>query len=264
MSSTSIEVTSVTTPFGKLHVQKWTALNVIQDIPIVLHHDSLGCVELWRDFPEQLAETLNRPVIAYDRLGFGLSESRGELPDLDFIEEEATLYFPHIKEQLGIKEFILFGYSVGGAMAVNIAAREKGCIALITMSAQAFVEERTLEGIQIAKQQFQQPGQLEKLQKWHGDKAQWVLDAWTETWTAPKFRNWSLKDCIDNVTCPVLVIHGDKDEYGSKAFPEFIAGKVMGKSEMLLLENCGHMPQKTHPELVINKTTEFLSNQLIA
>lgn len=264
MSSTSIEVTSVTTPFGKLHVQKWTPLNLIKDIPLVLLHDSLGCVDLWRDFPEQLAETLNRPVIAYDRLGFGQSDARDELPELDFIEQEASLYFPHIKEQLGIKEFILFGYSVGGAMAVNIAARDKGCIALITMSAQAFVEERTLDGILEAKQFFEQPGQSEKLQKWHGEKASWVLNAWTKVWTAPEFRGWSLNECIIHVTCPVLVIHGDKDEYGSKAFPEFIAGKVMGKSEMLLLENCGHMPQKTHPELVINKTTEFLSNQLIA
>ncbi len=31
------------------------------DSPLVLLHDSLGCVDLWRDFPELLARRLSRP-----------------------------------------------------------------------------------------------------------------------------------------------------------------------------------------------------------
>ena len=42
--------------------------------PIVLFHESLGCIELWRDFPRKLSQITGREVIAYDRLGFGQSD----------------------------------------------------------------------------------------------------------------------------------------------------------------------------------------------
>ncbi len=43
---------------------------------ILLFHDSLGCVEVWRDFPAQLAVATGRPVVSYDRLGFGRSDAQ--------------------------------------------------------------------------------------------------------------------------------------------------------------------------------------------
>jgi pimeloyl-ACP methyl ester carboxylesterase len=44
-----------------------------------------------------------------------------------------------------------FGHSVGGAMAVATAARiPDRCAAVITESAQAFVEDRTVAGIRAA------------------------------------------------------------------------------------------------------------------
>lgn len=44
---------------------------------------------------------------------------------------------------------------------------------LITESAQAFVEDRTIKEILDAKRLFAQPGQLNHLEKYHGDKAAW-------------------------------------------------------------------------------------------
>ena len=62
--------------------------------PLILLHDSLGCVELWRDFPGLLAQRLQRPVLAYDRLGFGKSAPRAAIPGPEFIDEEARRDFP--------------------------------------------------------------------------------------------------------------------------------------------------------------------------
>lgn len=72
----------------------------------MLLHDSLGCVELWRDFPAALCQATGREVVAYDRLGFGRSDVRAELPSLDFVAEEARDFFPQICEQLGIDGFV--------------------------------------------------------------------------------------------------------------------------------------------------------------
>lgn len=126
---------------------------------------------------------------------------------------------------------------------------------MITVSAQAFVEERTLAGIARAKRQFEDPTQFARLTRYHGDKAQWVLDAWTETWLSPAFANWSLFEVLPRVTCPVLAVHGESDEYGSHRFPE----RASGPAAALVLENCSHIPHREQPEALLDAIDRFLN-----
>jgi len=257
-----IEEYGIEVPGGTVFVRKWTPGTPSSDTPLVLLHDSLGSVDLWREFPKALAEGLSRPVIAYDRLGFGRSDPRIQLPGFGFIEEEATLYFPALKKGLSLGSYVLFGHSVGGGMALNIAARDPDCMAVITESCQALVEDLTIAGIRDAQRQFEQPGQMERLKKWHGSKAAWVLRAWTEIWLSPEFSNWSLGDCIGKVVCPLLAIHGERDEFGSLAAPEYVASRSGGFSEMFILPGCGHVPHAEQPAQVIDAVKAFLRGQL--
>ena len=246
-------------PGGRVFVRSWTPDTDRHGAPVVLLHDSLGCVDLWRDFPEALAQALARPVVAYDRLGFGRSSARQGLPSTAFIAEEAQLHFPALAAALGIGEFSLFGHSVGGGMATHCAnLHREHCLALITESAQAFVEDRTLAGIREAKQGFQQDDQLDRLRKYHGDKARWVLEAWTETWLSPAFADWNLEAEVGRLDCPVLAIHGDQDEFGSELHPQQIARLTDGPSRMLLIEDCGHVPHREKPETVLLAVAELL------
>jgi pimeloyl-ACP methyl ester carboxylesterase len=41
-----------------------------KETTIVFLHDSLGSVQLWRDFPAKLSEAAQCNVLAYDRLGY--------------------------------------------------------------------------------------------------------------------------------------------------------------------------------------------------
>jgi len=243
---------------GTLYIKKWIPEKIKCTSPIVLMHDSLGCVDLWRDFPEQLARASSRIVIAYDRLGFGRSSINKQSPSIDFIWQEADCFFHEIKIAVQFSQYYLFGHSVGGAMAIEIAAIDKGCLGVITESAQSFVEDLTIKGIREAKTIFQQPEQMERLKKWHGNKANWVLKAWVDVWLSSEFSTWSLEPRIGQITCPVLALHGDNDEYGSIAFPKFITSKVSGKSRMIILENCGHVPHKEKADEVIDHTASFL------
>lgn len=247
---------------GQIYGCRWTPASNTDLTPIVLLHDSLGCVSMWRDFPAQLAIRLGRSVLAYDRLGFGQSSERRSPLSLRFIDEEAETVFPELCRRLGLKKVIPFGHSVGGGMAIAIASHRAQtglCAGVITESAQAFVENRTKAGILAAKQHFGTPEQFAKLEKYHGAKARWVLDAWTETWLDPKFANWCLDDHLIRVHCPVLAIHGDQDEYGSCAFPHRIANRVAGYAEAVILEGFGHVPHRENPDEIIDAVYAFLS-----
>jgi pimeloyl-ACP methyl ester carboxylesterase len=180
MNDVKTEEMTIPVPGGYVFVKTWIPDQNIAQAPLILLHDSLGSVAQWRDFPVYLAKQLSRKVIAYDRLGFGKSSSREMLPSIDFVSEESEIYFPYIKEGLSIKKFVLMGHSVGGGMAINIAANDTDCLGVATISAQAFVEEMTLRGITQAKEMFSNPEQVAKLEKWHGEKAGWVLRAWTD------------------------------------------------------------------------------------
>lgn len=247
---------------GILSVRRWNSDgNTLT--PIVLLHDSLGSIELWRDFPATLAQATQRPVIAYDRLGFGRSSARQTLPDSNFIREEAEIHFPQLMQALGLSSYLLLGHSVGGVMALTVAARHpQQCELVVSISAQSFIEERTLSGIRDAKKLFAGNDQFEKLAKWHGDKARWVLDAWTETWLSPDFRSWSLDEDLARVRCPVLAIHGDSDEYGSVDFPRHITSKVAGTSRNEILVDCGHVPHRQKPEAVLPLVSGFIQEHL--
>jgi pimeloyl-ACP methyl ester carboxylesterase len=252
----------VTAERGRLFARSWVPsdLRSDTDATILLFHDSLGCVDLWRDFPQQLATATRRSVVAYDRLGFGRSDiCPGPLP-LTFIRDEAVRVVPRLREALKLSEIIPFGHSVGGAMAIATAAHlPEHCVGVITEAAQSFVEDCTLEGIRTAQADFGQPGQLERLARYHGAKARWVLDAWIRTWLAPGFAGWRLDDDLRGVRCPTLALHGDRDEYGSVEHPERIARLTQGSSRMVILEGCGHVPHREQPTQVLEEIACFLA-----
>ena len=260
--SISTEMFWIDTPDGRLFCCRWIPTGAASDKakpPILLFHDSLGCVALWRDFPERLCQVTGREVIAYDRLGFGRSDAyAGQLP-LHFVRDEAERFFACLRARLSIEKFVVLGHSVGGAMAAACASLfAQNCTALITLSAQAFVEDRTLQGIRVAEVLFQQPAQLQRLEKYHADKALWVLSAWTCTWLSQGFKAWTIERGIDVIHCPVLAIHGRHDEYGSVVHPVRIAALSAVGGEYLIIEDCHHMPHREAPEAVLAAVDQFL------
>lgn len=248
---------------GRIFAKRWNHAPSAPggNVPIVLFHDSLGCVDLWRDFPERLARATGRDVIAYDRLGFGKSDPHPGTLDGNFVREEAHGAFSALREQLEIESFVAFGHSVGGGMAVACAATyTQDCHALITESAQAFVEDRTIAGILDAKRAFASEGQLDRLKKHHGDKAAWVLHAWIDTWLAPDFAGWNLDEELRRVRCPVLAIHGDSDEFGSTRHPQRIAELTAGHSTLEILPQCGHVPHREKSDVVVEMVSRWLES----
>lgn len=243
-----------------LFARRWLPAGAGAGAPtILLFHDSLGSTALWRGFPEALARAAVLPVVSYDRLGFGRSDPAHTPLGQDFVAAEARIAVPALLDRLGIGDFVAFGHSVGGAMAIESAAAfPQRCRAVISESAQAFVEDRTLAGVRAARTQFSDPDQAARIARHHGDRTRWILDAWIETWLAPERSGWSLDATLARVRCPVLAIHGERDEFGSDAHLRRIAAGVAGPSRLLLIEACGHVPHRDRPDLVLSAVVDFL------
>ncbi len=262
MTGISISEHWIDSSRGKLFCKQWIPEAKISTAraPIVLFRDSLGCVALWRNFPEQLALATGRAVIAYDRLGFGQSAPYPGTLSPSFIVDEAGEAFSALSKHFAFEAFIAFGHSVGGAMATACAAAfPNACRALVTEAAQAFVEQRTIDGIRAAERDFVGDDQLQRLAKYHGDKAQWVLRAWVDTWLSDGFRDWTLDAELIRVQCPVLSLHGELDEFGSALHPERFAALPKGPAAMKLLSGCGHVPHRQQPQVVLVYVSEFLA-----
>jgi len=246
---------------GKIFVRRWTPAAMAADaVPIVLFHDSLGCVELWRDFPQRLSHACGRVVIAYDRLGFGQSDPYSGDWSADFIRDEAVRFFPILQRGCRFTDFIAFGHSVGGAMAAVCASiYRQSCRGLMTVAAQAFVEDKVLAGIRAAQQDFAKPGHLDRLRKYHGDKTEWVLSAWVDTWHSAEFAPWTIEATADQIRCPLWAVHGEMDEFGSLLHPQRYAKLTAGDGQEHILHNCHHVPHREVPEQLTQLVQSFIA-----
>lgn len=230
---------------------------------IIFLHDSLGCVQLWRDLPEKLAAITQCNVLIYDRLGYGKSASMltSERP-VNYLELEADV-LNDLLVMLDIDKAILFGHSDGGSIALIAASKYGARVkAVICESAHIFVEEITLKGIHKAIEAYNTTNLPERLQKHHGDKVETIFKAWAETWTRPDYRDWNMERFLSGVTCPLLFIQGEDDEYGSLEQVEKTIGQVSGKAEKCIIPHIGHTPHKEAPELTFETAKSFIDNLL--
>ncbi|HBV15394.1 alpha/beta fold hydrolase [Chryseobacterium carnipullorum] len=226
---------------------------------IVFLHDSLGCTQLWRDFPAKLSQATHCNILVYDRLGYGKSDPMltHERP-VNYMELEADLLNDLLAE-LHINNAILFGHSDGGTIALITAAKYPETVkAVICEAGHIFVEDVTLKGVYDAWDAYKTTNLPERLQKYHGDKVEMLFKAWTETWTREDYRSWNIEYLLKNIQCPLLFIQGEADEYGTLEQVEKTVNQVAGTSEKYIIPAIGHTPHKEVPEIVLNKAAAFI------
>jgi len=88
---------------------------------LVLLHEGLGCIKLWRDVPATIAAATGFGVFVYSRAGYGESDPV-ELPrPLDYMRQEAIDVLPVILDAIGIRRAVLVGHSDGASIAAIYA-----------------------------------------------------------------------------------------------------------------------------------------------
>ena len=227
---------------------------------LVLLHDSLGCITVWRDFPDRLSAALGCHALVYDRRGYGASSPFGAEPRRPgYLEDEADV-LARVLDACGVGEAVLFGHSDGGSIALVAASRYPDRVrAVVTEGAHVFVEELTLAGIREARETLRTTDLRERLWRHHGERTDAVTSAWIDVWLSPEFRDWTIERYLPAIRCPVLVLQGTDDEYGTPEQVRAIAEGVSGPARAQLIAGVGHTPHRAAPDEVLRLTTAFLA-----
>jgi pimeloyl-ACP methyl ester carboxylesterase len=172
---------------------------------------------------------------------------------------EASYSVPVVIDQARLGEVVLFGPSDGGSIALVYAAtagRDR-VRALILEAPHVFCEDLSVKSIEESRRRYLEGDLRERLAKHHRhvDVAFW---GWNRAWLDPKFREWSLLSYLPDVRCPVLLIQGTEDPYGTIAQLEAIEHGVRGPVEIVLLEDCKHSPHRDQPDRVLELATAFV------
>ena len=226
---------------------------------VVMLHEGLGCITQWRDLPDRIHSTTGLPVVSYDRSGYGRSPWGVKRYAATFMHEEAQLTLPVLLQNLNINQPVLIGHSDGGTIALIAAACGSVTpIAVATIAAHIFVEQAGLDGVNAATSRRNQI--VEGMSRHHNDAAA-TFDRWSSIWRDPDFASFDMSDILTNISCPLLVLQGDRDEYATAEMVHGVTRRVphaIGR----FLPDCGHIAHRDQPDLVAAELTRFVSDAL--
>jgi len=254
-------------PDGALEIEfAWVGTESPDATTLVFLHEGLGSVATWKDFPQRLCEAAGVRGLVYSRPGYGASTPRphDERWAPDFMHRQARELLPALLAALGIdgarQPPWLFGHSDGGSIALIHAASFPDRVAgAVVLAPHLFVEDLSVTSIRVAREAYLHEGLRERLARYHGDvdSAFW---GWNDIWLAPAFRAWNIEALLPAIRCPLLAIQGRDDEYGTLAQIDAIVAAVPG-TRRLVLDACGHSPQRDQPQAVIDATCALLSER---
>ena len=243
---------------GKRLETLWMEPEQAERSTIVMLHEGLGSIALWKDFPQRLAMGTGCGVLVYSRYGHGGSDKLMEKRPVEFMHHEGEVVLPELLDKLGIARPILLGHSDGGSIALIFAGRyPERPRALMLEAPHVFVEDLSVASITQAKDQYQTTNLRSKLARYHKhvDETFW---GWNDIWLDPQFRSWNIEEYLPAIRCPVLCIQGEEDEYGTIAQVKAIQTQVP-ETEILMRPSCKHSPHRDQPEATLEKMMEFVA-----
>jgi pimeloyl-ACP methyl ester carboxylesterase len=226
---------------------------------LILLHEGLGSIALWRDFPAKLAQATGCPAVVYSRYGYGRSDPLGGPRGVDYMHREALATLPELRTALGLDEVILVGHSDGASIALIHAGSGRWPVRGIVLEApHVFVEDVSIASIEAARIAYDTTDLRDRLARYHADVDS-AFRGWNDIWLDPDFRAWNIEDVLPGVRCPVLAIQGADDEYGTLAQIDAIERGVAGRFERLVLPDCKHSPHRDQEQAALAAMARFVA-----
>lgn len=225
--------------------------------PVVFLHEGLGSLAMWKDFPERFCAAHGLRGLVFSREGYGRSTPRpaGERWPVTFMHRQAFDVLPPLLEALGIERPWLFGHSDGASIALLHASRHP-VAGVVAAAPHVFTEDYGIASIAAARDAYETTDLRERLGRYHADVDS-AFRGWNDVWLDPAFRAWNIEDALDTIGCPLLVVQGEDDEYGTLEQVRRIQRRVP-HAQALVLSACGHSPHRDQPERLIEGAGAFI------
>jgi pimeloyl-ACP methyl ester carboxylesterase len=242
--------------------------------PVVLLHKLGGWLADWRHVAPALAK--GRQVIAFDLPGHGDSKWDGAAPYIQSLAETASLLVGALDE-LGIAQIDLIGTSLGGCVAVPLAAYFPERIHRLALVSCALGGAKTLAQIAVAVDQgekalFTPAGDPKPMAPALSAQVFGIINAGPITaesnasraragrWIQPAERgvaNADIKGLLKRVAAPTLLLYGDRD----KAYPKFREGAeaALRTVRTEFVPNSGAFVMQDNPPATATALARFLS-----
>lgn len=228
---------------------------------LVLLHEGLGSVSMWRDFPELLAEATGCGVLVYSRMGYGKSDPCDLPRPTSYMHDEADNILGAILDRWKIGKCILIGHSDGASIATIYAGQFKDdrVLGLVLMAPHFFVEDVSIKAIKAAAKAWDTTDLREKLERHHGGNVECAFLGWNRVWLDNDFRAWNIEPSLPNVHVPMLIIQGVDDPYGTALQWQAAEDKCTAPVSVAALPDCRHSPYRESPEATLDACRAFIA-----
>jgi pimeloyl-ACP methyl ester carboxylesterase len=229
---------------------------------VIMLHEGLGSVSMWKDFPQALASRIGSEVIVYSRAGYGKSSPASLPREVRYMHQEGLDILPELIRSLEVSEPVLLGHSDGGSIGLICAGGSDVALSgLIVMAPHIFVEPITVESIAQAREAWRSTDLRHRLARYHDDVDS-VFTGWNDIWLHEDFLRWNIEDYLPAIDIPLLAIQGEEDEYGTMAQIDGIANLV-ADAQLLKLAACRHSPHRDQPEAVLDVVERFMQEKVM-
>jgi len=231
---------------------------------LVLLHEGLGCVELWRDFPEALVEATGCGVFVYSRFGYGGSDPVTLPRPMTYMHDEALLVLPHVLDAASLRRLILVGHSDGGSISAIYAGtmQDERVRGVVMLAPHFFVEELNIAAIRAIKQTYEEGGLRARMARYHRD-VDMAFRGWNDAWLDPQFRGFDITDQVAGIRVPMLALQGTEDPYGSDEQLRVLERAARCDVETRLIDGARHSPHLEARQATLDAIVPFVRNVLV-
>jgi pimeloyl-ACP methyl ester carboxylesterase len=212
---------------------------------LVMLHEGLGCVGLWGDFPERLADATGCGVLAYSRAGYGASSPVPLPRPLDYMEIEAREVLPQVLAAVGFRRGVLIGHSDGASIAAIYAGsmQDHRLCGVALIAPHFMVEQIGLTAIAATRADYDRGPLRTRLARWHRDIDN-AFRGWSDAWLDPRFRGWDISDHLAYIRVPVAILQGADDQYGTIRQIEIAQAECECPVEVSIIRGVAHSPHR--------------------
>ncbi len=264
-------MSSIVTEQGILHYE-----SIGRGQPVILLHGWINSWDVWRDSMIALAKTGKYRVYALDFWGFGDStKGAGNSSTATFKISSYVEMVNQFMSTLGIQRAPVFGHSMGGTVALQMALNHSDRVGRIAIVGSPIIGSSLNPFLQlagygsIAKLVWRYPIILKTIMRIllakDSKKVRSMIFRDVQRTTIESFfrsigdlRETDLRDELTVLKLPALGIYGARDNIVSPSNAKLLAGGVVS-AQVSMMQHSRHFPMIDEPDLFINTLNDFLN-----